>query len=164
MEQLGINLPKFLFQLINFGIVAFLLYTWLYRPVLNMLNERSERIAKGLKDAEEANQRLANAQTEYDAEIAKARQEAAVIIQQAQERAKTQEADIIAKARTEGERLREEMREQALQERDQMLREIKDQVADLVTLTAGRVLQVELERRGHDQLIEESLTALGRQN
>jgi F-type H+-transporting ATPase subunit b len=56
------------------------------------------------------------------------------------------------------------MREQAQQERDQMLREVKSQLAELVTLTATRVLQSELESTGHDKLIQESLESLGRQN
>lgn len=164
MEQLGISLPKFLYQLINFVIVAWILYALLYKRVLAMLNERTARIEQSLKDADEVKQQLANAKSDYDAEIAKARQEAATILSQAQERARNQETEILAQARQEGERIRTEMREQAQQERDQMLREVKDQIAELVTLTASRVLQSELKDKGHDKLIEESLASLGRQN
>ncbi len=58
---------------------------------------------------------------------------------------------------------RNEAREQAVQEREQLLRDLKDQVADLVTITATRVLGEEL-KSNHDRLIEESLASLGRQN
>jgi F-type H+-transporting ATPase subunit b len=164
MGQLGINLPELIYQIVNFGILAVILYLLLYKRVLNMLNERTTRIEQGLKEADQVKQQLANARRDYDAEIAKARREAAAILSQAQERAKAQEEEIVAQARQEGERIRAELREQAQQERDQMLREVKGQVAELVTLTASRVLQAELANRGHDQLIEESLDALGRQN
>jgi F-type H+-transporting ATPase subunit b len=164
MGQLGINLPELIYQIVNFGILAVILYLLLYKRVLNMLNERTTRIEQGLKEADQVKQQLANARRDYDAEIAKARREAASILSQAQERAKAQEAEIVAQARQEGERIRAELREQAQQERDQMLREVKGQVAELVTLTASRVLQSELQGQGHDRLIEESLDALGRQN
>jgi F-type H+-transporting ATPase subunit b len=164
MEELGINLPKFLYQLINFVLVVVFLYILLYKRVLTMLNERTERIEQSLKEADQVKQQLANAKRDYDEEIAKARQEAAQILSQAQERAKSQEAEIVAQARQEGERIRADMREQAQQERDQLLREVKSQVADLITLTASRVLQAELAASGHDKLIDESLAALDRQN
>lgn len=164
MEKLGINWGLLIAQLFNVILLVVLLSRYLYQPVLKILNERTQRIQEGLRDAEQVKQQLANAKRDYDAEIAKARQEAAGVLAQAQERARTQEAEIIAQARAEADRLRSEAREQALQERDQLLRDVKGQVADLVTLTASRVLGAELQARGHDRLIEESLAELGRRN
>ncbi len=164
MEALGINLNLFLAQLINFGVVVGLLWVLLYKPVQKMLNDRTARIEASLREADQVKQQLAYAKRDYDAEIAKARQEAAAIVAQAQDRAKAQEAEIIAQARREADRLREEARTQAAQERDQMLREAKGQIAELVTLTASRVLNAELKASGHDKLIAESLAALERRN
>ncbi len=164
MGELGLNVNLFLTQLINFGVVVAALSYLLYKPVLNMLRERTERIEQSLREADQVQQQLANAKRDYDAEIARARQEAASILSQAQERARAQEAEIIAQARQDADRIRRDAREQALQERDQLLREVKDQLAELVTLTASRVLQSELSAQGHDQLIAESLAALNRQN
>ncbi len=164
MGELGLNVNLFLTQLINFGVVVAALSYLLYKPVLNMLRERTERIEQSLREADQVQQQLANAKRDYDAEIARARQEAAGILSQAQERARAQEAEIIAQARQDADRIRRDAREQALQERDQLLREVKDQLAELVTLTASRVLQSELSAQGHDQLIAESLAALNRQN
>jgi F-type H+-transporting ATPase subunit b len=164
VEALGINLNLFLAQLINFGVVVWLLWTLLYKPVSKMLNDRTARIEASLREADQVKQQLANAKRDYDAEIAKGRQEAAAIVAQAQDRAKAQEAEILAQARKEAERLREEARTQAITERDQMLREAKNQIAELVTLTASQVLDAELKAGGHDKLIAESLAALDRRN
>ncbi|HEY3230715.1 MAG TPA: ATP F0F1 synthase subunit B, partial [Roseiflexaceae bacterium] len=120
-------------------------------------------IQESLRDAEQVKEQLAHAKQDYDAELARARQEAARILAQAQERARTQEQEIIAQARQEAERIRVEAREQALQERDQLLRDLKNQMAELVTMTATRVLGEEL-KSNHDRLIEESLASLGQQN
>jgi F-type H+-transporting ATPase subunit b len=163
LEKLGINWALLIAQLFNVILVVWLLTRFLYQPVLNMLNERTRRVQEGLKEAEQVKQQLASAKQDYDAELARARQEAAGILAQAQERAKSQETEIIAQARQEADRIRNEAREQAVQERDQLLRDLKNQVADLVTMTATRVLGEEL-KSNHDKLIEESLASLGRQN
>ncbi len=163
MEKLGINWGLLVFQILNVVVLLVLLTRFLYQPVLNMLNERTRRIQESLRDAEQVKEQLANAKRDYDAEIARARQEAAAILAQAQERAKVQEAEIIAQARAEAEQIRQEAREQIAQERERLLRELKGQMADLVTKTAARVLGEEL-KTNHDRLIEESLASLGRQN
>lgn len=164
MEALGFNLNLFLAQLINFGVVVFLLTTLLYKPIQNVLNERTKRIEDSLRDADKVKEQLANAKRDYEAEVAKGRQEAAQIVAQAQERAKAQEAEIIVQARREADKIREDARAQAIQERDTLLREAKGQIAELVTLTASRVLGAELAAGGHDKLIAESLAALDRRN
>jgi F-type H+-transporting ATPase subunit b len=164
VEALGINLNLFLAQLINFGVVVGLLWYLLYKPVMGMLNNRTQRIEQSLKDAEQVKLQLANAKRDYDAEISKARQEAAKIIAQASDRAKAQEAEILVQARREADKVREEARISASQERDALLRDAKDKIAELVTLTASQVLAAELKAAGHDKLIAESLSALDRRN
>ena len=163
MEKLGINWGLLIAQIFNVVLLVWLLTRFLYRPVLNMLNERTRRIQESLRETEQVKEQLARANQDYDQKLAQARQEAAAILAQAQERAKLQEAEIIAQARQEADRIRSDAREQALQERDQLMRDLKNQMADLVTITASRVLGEEL-KSNHDQLIEESLASLGRQN
>jgi len=163
VEKLGINWPLLIAQIANVALLVWLLSTFLFKPVLNMLNERTKRIQDGLGDSDKIKEQLASAKRDYDAEIVKARQEAAGIVVQAQERARAQEQEIIAQARTEADRIRVDAREQAGREREQMVSDLKNQVAGLVTLTATKVLGAELQTN-HDKLIEESLASLGRQN
>lgn len=163
MEKLGINFPLLIAQIVNVVLLVWLLSMFLYRPILNMLNERTRRIQESLKDAEQVKEQLARANQDYDAKLAQARQEAAAILAQAQERAKLQEQEIVAQARVEADRIRSDAREQAVQERDQLLRDLKNQMAELVTATASRVLGEEL-KSNHDKLIADSLASLGRQN
>lgn len=164
MEQLGINAPLLIFQIINFGVIVAVLSALLYKPIRTMLNERTERIEQSIRESEQVKQQLSNARRDYEAEMNRARQEAATILAQARERAKTQEAEIVTKAREEADRIREDARIQASRERDQMLRDMKGQLAELVTMTATQVLQSELASKGHDRLIDEALSQLGKQN
>lgn len=163
MEQLGINWGLLIAQIVNVVILVWVLKILLYDRVLNLLNERTRRIQESLQEADRVRAEFANMKAESDAELARARQEAAAILQQAQERGKLQEQEIIGQARQEADRIRAEAREQAIQERDQLLRDVKTQMADLVTRTAERVLGAEL-KMNHDRLIQESLASLDRRN
>src|ERR671933_2046806 len=96
------------------------------------------------------------------AQINKARQEAAQIIAQANERAQVQAREVIANAQAEAERIRAEGQQQAQQEREQLLRGLQGQLANLVTQTASTVIGQELRTGGHERLIQQSLADLGR--
>ena len=93
MEKLGINWPLFVAQLINVALLVWLLSTLLFKPIVNMLNERTKRIQEGLGDSDKIKDQLASIKRDYDAEIVKARHEAAGIVSLAQERARAQEPE-----------------------------------------------------------------------
>ena len=55
MDALGITPTLLIAQIVNFGILVFLLRQFLYTPILNMLAQRKEKIAQSMKDAERVN-------------------------------------------------------------------------------------------------------------
>ncbi len=77
MGRLGINWFLLISQLINFGLLAFLLVRFLYRPVLDALHNRQMRIQESIENAEQVKQQVARAQQDYEARLHEARQEAA---------------------------------------------------------------------------------------
>ena len=162
MGKLGINFPLLIAQLINFGVIAVLLSYLLYRPVLNALQNRTRRIQESIDQAEQVKQQLARAQQDYDARLAEARQQAAQILAQANERAQVQVREVLANAQAEADRIKADAHQQAQQERDQMLRGLQTQLANLVTQTASTVIGQELRSGGHERLIQQSIADLGR--
>jgi len=164
MEALGINGALLLSQILNFGVMAAVLYVLLYKRILGMLQERTQRIEQSLKDASDLKQQLADTKRHYDEEIRKARQEASTILAHAQERGEKRESEIVAEAKQAAERLKADAQEQIKQERARLLKDVQGQVGDLVMLTASKVLRAELAAKGHDKLIEESLALLDRKN
>ena len=67
MEQLfeafGIDWKLLLAQAVNFGVLFVALTYFLYKPVLKTLDERKQKVAKGVTDAEAAEKMLAEADT-----------------------------------------------------------------------------------------------------
>jgi F-type H+-transporting ATPase subunit b len=114
VETFGWNPWLFFSQVISFVIVAFLLRRFAYKPILAILEERRQRIAEGLLNADKIKQELAEAEKRYAEILAKANEQAQKMIDEARESSahlaerKQQEAitaaeQIMAKAREAGE-------------------------------------------------------------
>jgi F-type H+-transporting ATPase subunit b len=163
LEKLGINPSLLVAQIFNVIFLVWMLSKFLYAPILKLLKERTERIEAGLKEADTVREQMAAQRKENEAELAKARQEAGAVMAQAQERARVQEQELINAARAEAERIKNDARAAAEQELDRLAADFKNQAASLVTETAAKVLGAEL-KGNHSQLIDESLSRLGRNN
>jgi F-type H+-transporting ATPase subunit b len=162
VDALGIDFGSFFWYLVNFVLLLFLLQQLLYRPVLNVMRARETQIRESLENAEQVKQQLARAQQDYDARLAEARQEAARIVGQANERAQVSANEIVNQARSDAERIQTETRQQSQQERDQLLRGLQGQLSNLVIQTASTVVGQELKGNGHDRLIQDAIADLGR--
>src|SRR3989344_1907356 len=63
-EVFGVNWKLLLMQAFNFGLLLVVLTYFLYKPVLRIIDERREKVAEGVRNAEEALQNLATSETE----------------------------------------------------------------------------------------------------
>ena len=150
-ETFGFDTKIFLSQVISFIIVALVLRRFAYKPILAVLEERRQRIAEGLLNAEKIKQQLAEAEQRHAEILAKANAQAQKMIDEARESAehvgerKQQEAiaaaeQIIAKAQ-----------EASAIERERVMTELKRELGRLVVDTTakvtGKVLTSEDQRR-----------------
>lgn len=145
MDALGINAGFFIAQLINFGIIFFVLAKWVWPRVLNMLDERQARIAKSLDDARAAEEARANAEQERNRVLAEARAEGQRLIDEARQRGDEQRKQMIREAEREAEERRAQGRIQAEEERNRMLGEARDQIVRLAMAAAERLIGTSLD-------------------
>src|SRR5215471_7417619 len=82
-ERFGLDAPHFFAQVISFLIVAALLYRFAYKPVLTVLEERRQRIAEGLANAEKIKGELAKTEAARQEVLNKANAEANRLIEEA---------------------------------------------------------------------------------
>ena len=76
LDNLGINPGFLLIQVIAFIVLYTVMTRFIYNPLVNVLSERRNRIAKGLEDAAAAARARENAEAEADKILAQARSEA----------------------------------------------------------------------------------------
>lgn len=138
-DQFGFNWSLFISQVISFGIVCFALQRFAYKPILRVLEERREKIAESLANAEKIKSELANAQAraseilgEAGAQgnkmIEEARQSAAKVLETETQKAIAAANDIVAKARQASEA-----------ELVRMKTELRKEVGRLVVATSAKV-------------------------
>ena len=129
---------------IVFLIVLFILWKWGFPVIVNMTNERKAFIDESLRKAHEANERLANIQKEGESILQEARERQAQILKEA---ARTRD-DIVEKAQTkardEGARLLAEAKTQIEAEKQNAIRDIRAQVAELSVQISEKVLRQKL--------------------
>lgn len=155
-KQFGVNWPMFISQCISFAIVAFLLHRFAYKPVLKVLEERREKIAEGLANAEQIKKDLANAQSKAQEILAQAntqgnklieesRVSAAKILEQESQKAIATANEIITKARQANEA-----------ELARMKAELRREVGRLVVVTTAKVTGKILTADDQQRLAEET--------
>jgi len=157
MDELGVNVPVLIAQLFNFFLLLVVLRIFLYKPVLEMLDRRSQRIKEGLEAADQSKEQAARAEQDVAQQLAEARQQGQALIAQAQESAARMQDEARNQARREGEALLERARGEIQLERDQAIAELRRQFADLTVSAAEKVISQSLDRQAHRKLIDDVL-------
>lgn len=157
MDKLGINLGFLVSQIVNFTLLAVLLYFVAYKPVMRMLDERSERIKKGLEDAETASRRAAEIEQEFEQRMSEARKDGQEIIAQATQMSEKARQDILNKAREESRAMIDKAKEEIIRERELAMSELRNQVAELSLSIAEKVVGESLDDRRQRRLIADFL-------
>jgi F-type H+-transporting ATPase subunit b len=157
LEALGINLGYLISQIVNFTLLAVLLYFVAYKPILRMLDERSARIKQGLDDAEQASRRAAEMEQEFEQRLAEARKEGQEIVAQATQMSEKARQEILETAREEARAQVEKAKEEISRERELAMSELRQQVADLSLNISEKVIGEALDQQRQRDLIAEFL-------
>ncbi|MHB8778827.1 MAG: F0F1 ATP synthase subunit B [Anaerolineales bacterium] len=155
MEQLGINLGLLIVQIIAFIIVFLTLNAWVYKPMLDMMESRKQKIAQGLEDARVAAEARANAEKEASKVLAEAQAEAGKVVREATERATSAGKDVKAAAEAEVAKAREAAMAEAELERNRILGDLRGQVAALAIAAANKLVGEALDEKKQHALLDE---------
>lgn len=155
MEALGINLGLLIVQIIAFAIVMLTLNSWVYKPMLDMMDSRKQKIAQGLEDARVAADARLNAEKEASKIITEAQAEASKVIREATDRAATAGKDVKAAAEAEAAKAREAALAEAELERNRILGDLRGQVASLAIAAANKLVSEALDEKKQRALLDE---------
>ena len=151
LQRLGIYWPKLVAQAVNFGIVLFILWKFAYRPVLAMLEQRRQKIAESISNAEKIKTELARTEAARQDVLSQANIQANKLIEEARAAAARVQEQETQKAIAAAEQIIVKAREAAAQDHARMLAELKREVGRLVVQTTatvtGKVLTPEDQRR-----------------
>lgn len=162
----SINLPSILtpdvgllvWMLLAFLVVFLILSKFGFPVITKMVEDRKNFIEESLRNAHEANQKLANIQSEGEAILKDAREQQAAILKDAMATRDNIIKEARNKAQVEGAKLVEEAKAQILVEKENALRDIRSTVAELSVEIAEKVMRNKLKGEDEqEQLIERIL-------
>ena len=151
------DLGLLFWMLLAFLVVFFLLKKYAFGAITGAVEERKNFIDESIKNAREANEKLANIKAESEKILVEARAKQADIIKEAMA---TRDNIIKAsqvKAQTEGAKILEEAKAQIQVEKENALRDIRSQVADLSLQVAEKVVRRQIETDKEQELFIERL-------
>jgi F-type H+-transporting ATPase subunit b len=161
MEELvktfHIDTSLLLAQLINFAIVLFVLYRFAYKPILKVLNERTGKIEKGLKDAEEAQNKLQEIAQREKEVLKNAKEEGQKIIAAAESTAAKNKEELLNEAKKQSDKILAEASKKIEEEKNKMFLEVKSEVAELVVAAAGKILDEKIDAGKDNNIINKAL-------
>ena len=143
-DKFGVKLPTLIAQMINFCLVALVLYKFAVKPIVATLDERQQKIADGLQYAEEMKAQLAAAERERAEKIKTAAVDAQKILTESREQSKEMIEQKTQEAAAQAEAIIRKASEAAELERQKMLADVRQEVARLVVATSSKVLSRDL--------------------
>ncbi len=144
-------------ELIAFLLMLAVLARYVYPEIVKVAEARQRAIAEQLTQAETARADAEAHLKEAEAKLADARRSAQSVIDAAGKSAEQMRQELKAKAEEEAKRTLENARKQIEAERDQAIRAVRAEVADLVVTATEKVIGATLDDNKHRQLIERSI-------
>ncbi|MBA7631852.1 ATP synthase subunit b [subsurface metagenome] len=157
MEGLGINLSTLLAQIVNFVILLGLLYLVAYKPIIRMFDERSRKIKESMEQTEFIKEQAAHAEEEVKKQLEAAGKQGQELIARAAKTGEEVRRSAQQQAEQEAESLLARARVEIQRERDEAIDELRKEFADLTIIAAEKVIDRSLDKEAHRQLIDKVL-------
>ena len=160
LDQLGIDFPKIIAQIIIFGIVYLILSKYAFGPVTALLEQRRTRIAEGEANLDKIKLNLATSEAQAAEALAKANADAARIIKEASDAAASIAEQKKQDAVVEAQSIIAKAKEATELERARVMAELKRDFGRLVIDTTSKVTGKTLNSEDHARLNQEALAQI----
>lgn len=154
------DIGNFVFTLIIFGLVVLTLGKYAWKPLLKVLQEREATIRTAIESANSNQAAAERLLTEYKAQLDRAAQEAAALLDKGRHDADAARQRMLEDARHEATEIAARARREIELASDAALKELYDRAAELSIDVARRIVSKELSADDHRRLIEDSLAEM----
>lgn len=141
LSTFGIDWRLLLINIGNFALLLLGLWYFMYGPIMAMLEERRQKVVKGVEDAEAATRARQEIEGERSGVLAKAAQEADEALARARAAAAARERELVEEASRRAESIVAQAEAQAKEEKARAVAESRDEVAKLIVLGMEKALK-----------------------
>lgn len=144
-------------QTINFAIVLGVLWYFAIKPLMKVMNKRSEDIEKSLKDAEEIENKLKEAGDTKDKIVTEAKKEAQVIMETVHKESDHAREEKLIQTRQEIEKIVAKTKADLKAEKEKIIKDAKQEVAGLVIDASSKIIGKNIDKESNQKIIEDTI-------
>ncbi len=155
---------SFVFAIIAFAILFWLLNRYAFGPLFSVMEKRREKVLSDLKQAEQQRNQTAQLLEDQKKALQEARQEANEIIERARITSVKQADELIAAAKNEAIRLKDDAVKEIESEKNKAIATLQAQVGELSVLIASKIIEKQVDEASHKDMINRYLQKVGNQS
>lgn len=159
LGQFGIDWKLFVSQLVNFALILLILWFFVYKPLIKILNKRQDKIKDGLAKAEEASIRLKEVDVMSKNKLQETDEKCVSIIASTDDKRREIEAEIIEKAKEKEVDLIKKAEAYAESQKQQMYKKIEEEASSLIKSAIAKGVNLKPDQVD-EELIKKSVSAL----
>lgn len=156
---------QLLFNTILLAIAIFFLFlimsNFLFNPARKLLQDRQDRINNDIESAKEDKEAAEALKAEYESKLKNADKEVEAILSEARQKALKNEAKIIDEAKLEASRIIKRAQDEAELEKKHAMDDMKQEIIQIASLMAEKVVAAKIDTTIQDTLVEETLKEMG---
>lgn len=151
-----------IWTIVNFVILLAVLYRFLYKPLLGAISAREQEIENSLRKTAEDLAEAERLRRDFEAQISNAQREANELISKATKAGTAVKEQIESEARARATELLENATKTIEREKTQALAELREEVANLAIMVAGKVIEKNLNNDEQRRLADRFVAEVGK--
>ncbi|WP_038298895.1 F0F1 ATP synthase subunit B [Metaclostridioides mangenotii] len=153
--------PEYFIQIFNTFLVFFIINKLLYKPVMRIIEAREKDVQANITEGEQNRAEGIALKKEYEEKVGLAKREGQEIIKQATLRAESKSEELVTEAKQEAAHIKEKANEEIVKERQKAMNDIKSSVSDIALLAAAKVIEKDIDKAKHEELINNFINEVG---
>jgi F-type H+-transporting ATPase subunit b len=149
-------------QTITFLIMLAIVWKFGWKPMIKFMNDRSEKVRKTLDEAETARRSIAKLDADYRTKIEQMEQKSAELVAQARQEAARAKEEIVKAAHQEAAEQQKKSRDQLEADRRKVLGEMRAEIVALSMAVVEKALHEPIAGGVHDRKYQEILEELSK--
>jgi len=153
--MLDIDIVTILAQILNFLVIAVVLYFLFFKPILHRMNERAVAKEAILANAQEKEQQAEEKLSQIEQRLSDIDSEIEAKLEEAYQKAQAERESLLEATQNEAQRILSEAEKEAAKRQQQEMEELQDRLVDTILDISAQILRKTTPDVVHENLVED---------
>ncbi|MCC5464225.1 F0F1 ATP synthase subunit B [Pelosinus baikalensis] len=150
-------------QIVNFLLLVVILAKFAYKPLMQGLADRQQKIADAIDTAERDRREAEQLKLEYKQHLVEARAKAQAIVETAEKLAEENKEEILKSARAESAHILQKAQEEVMRERELALAQLRSEVVAMSMAAATKIVKEKMDTELNASIVSDFIEKLDEQ-